>query len=284
MRASPRLGLVALAAFAACGRAPLDQPVGTEGAGGAAVAETSVVTCGGQRCATNQLCCILDGNCIDPASAATTCPRPTAPPPFSPPGARPCSSNVDCDADEFCVGVSTCLGPGACVARANCGTSTGATFCGCDGADYPNIQTACRAGVTTLGRNAACGKVAIKGDGNHDPIIYCGRDDQCPTGRVCCPIYGRCIDAALPELCTPPPPGTRQACLTDKQCMIGTELCQSDAGCDAPGGCVSITPASCDGVLAPVCGCDGRTYTNGGCAAAAGTRVGREGACPPPPG
>jgi hypothetical protein len=300
---STRLRLAALltsALVAACGRIPLDGPA-TGGAGSAAAAgsgaagagsgaagagsgaagaptDMSGPACGKVHCAAKQICCLLDGSCIDPATAATACPRPPAPPDPSPPSARPCGSNADCAANEFCGTSLACLGPGTCMDRNNCGTSWGAKFCGCDGKTYPDVQTACRAGVSTGPRVGACGTVSRPGDADHDPLIFCARDDQCPAGLTCCAFYGKCVDPALPELCTPPPAGTRSSCVTDRQCDPMFEFCEGP-GCSGPGGCMSITSGSCTGVLDPVCGCDGKTYTSEGCTLATPVRTAHNGAC-----
>lgn len=282
--------LIVVGALVACGRVSLDPPASgaagtTAVAGGAGAAgtapDTSGVACGKVHCAAKQVCCILNANCIDPATAALTCPKPSAPPKPSVPGARACGSNADCGTNEFCgTDDITCLGPGICQDRSNCGTSGGAPFCGCDGVTYPNVQTACRAGITTGARVGACGTVSRPGDADHDSVVYCGRDDQCPAGLICCAIYGKCVDPALPVLCTPPPASTRSACASDRQCDPMFEFCQGP-GCSGPGGCVSVG-GLCNGVLEPVCGCDGKTYTNESCTLAIPTRTAHAGACAPP--
>ena len=280
------IAVTAVVLTAACGRVslgpPTDSTVDTAGASGSGGegANTSGPACGDHRCAATQICCILDGTCIDPTSAATSCTKPTVLPRGALPGTRTCGSNADCTATEFCEPSIGCLcGPGTCVERNNCGTSTGGAWCGCDGVSYPNVQTACRKGVKPQGPGA-CGSVSTPGDTNHDPMIFCGSDIQCPNGLTCCPINGRCLDPTLPELCAPPPSGARQACLTDRQCFAEVEFCNGP-GCSGPGGCV-VAGGLCSGVLDPVCGCDGKTYTDDSCTLPAGVRTAHMGPCETP--
>ena len=122
-----------------------------------------------------------------------------------------------------------------------------------------------------------CGTISTPSADGHDAIIFCGQDNQCPAGQLCCPIYGRCVDATLPALCTPPPPGTFQSCLTDRQCP-DFQFCDG-TGCAGPGGCFVPSPSYCTGVEQEVCGCDGKSYLNAGCARAAGVRVSMTGGC-----
>jgi hypothetical protein len=239
-----------------------------------------VVRCGGVMCPTGQICCLVNGNCIDPSTAGTNCQKPSAP---SSGGAISCASNADCRPSEFCSTAlaSLCQGPGTCQSRSNCGSSSGsAQYCGCDGANYPDIQSACRAGVDVLA-DSPCGTPVAQGGpgaiGPRDPVTYCARADQCPRGQQCCSITGRCYDASIPYLCTLPPQGTSISCFEDRQCN-GFEFC-SGSGCSGPGGCLAFAVGDCGGELKPVCGCDGKSYTNAGCATAVGVRIAGDGAC-----
>ena len=86
---------------------------------------------------------------------------------------------------------------------------------------------------------------------------------------------------------TPPPPppaaagqscGTRGAspCPTDQFCSYGPgDECGAT---DKPGHCMA-KPAACPRIVAPVCGCDGKTYNNGCEAATSLTGVKDNGAC-----
>ena len=238
--------------------------------------------CGGVTCAVNQICCLLNGKCVDPTTVSSTCTKPSVPTPdaSSTGAAAVCASNADCAATQFCAPTSAilCQGPGTCRSRSNCGSSSGAQFCGCDGVTYPDLQTACRAGIPIIASNA-CGTSVDQEPpgalGPRDPVTYCATSGQCPQGQQCCSITGRCYDASVPYLCTFPPPGSSLSCLEDKQC--GPFQFCSGPGCSGPGGCVS--PGSCGGELKAVCGCDGKSYTNAGCALAVAVRVAGAGVC-----
>jgi hypothetical protein len=174
-----------------------------------------------------------------------------------------------------------CLGPGYCVANDNCGGS-GVPVCGCNGVTYPNKQTACGAGVAVIGFGE-CGKTQVIGAAGASGgkiVTYCATNAMCPPGEQCCSITGQCYDPALPALCSFPPEGTSFPCVDDGQCLDGPEYCFAET-CDAPGGCVSVPgTGSCTGEVDPVCGCNGKTYLNKGCAAVDGVRVAHAGQCP----
>lgn len=74
-------------------------------------------------------------------------------------------------------------------------------------------------------------------------------------------------------------PPTEGACLTDAECKDG-ELCARPMGlCGGEGKCTP-KPEGCSEVFAPVCGCDGVTYTAGECSAQAqGMNVAYFGEC-----
>lgn len=65
-------------------------------------------------------------------------------------------------------------------------------------------------------------------------------------------------------------------CSSNDQCNTG-EYCHK-SGCDGTGVCNEI-PSGCIDVWAPVCGCDGVTYSNSCYAAAAGVTINHEGEC-----
>jgi len=280
---------VAALAFAACGRSPIEaaangaaSPIDAGGgAAGSGARPLGKVVCGGATCFVGQVCCVANGQCVEQATETTTCPKPDTTPMF---GLTACGSNADCAADELCAPKESCTGSGVCFERSNCGSSTGtAAFCGCDGVAYPSIQAACLVGQHPISRPGGCGvpiaRETFTGESPRDPVIYCGFDQQCPAGQKCCAITGRCFDETIPYLCTPAPMGTLAPCLEDRQCDAG-EYCFGD-GCSGPGGCVAEA-GQCDGLLAPVCGCDGKTYVSESCAIPAGVRVAHMGSCETP--
>ncbi len=238
-------------------------------------------TCGGLMCAPDQDCCLTTSTCFDPLTE--TCPD--LPTTGAPEGTTPCSANTDCAPSEFCTGINPwiCGGPGYCLGRDQCGTCSGSpcVSCGCNGVTYPNRQTACMQGVRTpLIPNGGHGCGEPVGDVFQAVVTFCGDDSMCPAGQSCCFITGRCYDASVPALCSYPPEPTTVPCVDGGPCVLDQQYCQG-IGCDAPGGCVNkASPETCTGQVAQICGCDGATYLNQGCAEVAGVRVASQGPCP----
>lgn len=72
--------------------------------------------------------------------------------------------------------------------------------------------------------------------------------------------------------------GAEKACQTNKQCKAGN-YCAKDTGqCDAEGVCAQ-RPQICPFVVAPVCGCNNKTYNNGCLAHRAGVNIKHDGKC-----
>jgi hypothetical protein len=153
--------------------------------------------CGGLECAPNEVCCLVDLTCVD-SSQPGACSG-DAPPGYGDPSTSHCSSNADCDATEFCRLyniMSVCGGTGSCISRSFCGGCLSDTceVCGCDGKNYPDMQTACLAGTNIL--EGACGtEISLSDDGSPPrTLTRCGTDADCSSGELCCGFTGSCFD------------------------------------------------------------------------------------------
>jgi hypothetical protein len=110
--------------------------------------------------------------------------------------------------------------------------------------------------------------------------------DLCEDTCEACPVHD-CLPGTQPvdldsdgctDSCGPGP----FACSLDADCDDPALYCARGTGeCRGPGAC-ERTSEICTEQYAPVCGCDGRTYSNHCYAGAAGVNVATEGPCPCP--
>lgn len=105
------------------------------------------------------------------------------------------------------------------------------------------------------------------------PVCGC---DQVTYGNECEAAAAGVSVLALGKCASEPskPPG----CMSSKDCTLHGQYCNMDSTCSGPGSC-NMTPEFCPMNYKPVCGCNGRTYSNKCFAHSGGQSVLFDGPC-----
>lgn len=179
-------------------------------------------------------------------------------------GVGACVSSSECAAGEECVYPDTgCARSGRCAPIIQCLRAE--PFCGCDG----RTAMGCVPGGPTAHRGACATPDAGV---SRCAAVLCG------PGTACCESTGRCYDTRCLACCMPMADAGVQpgSCGSNRDCAAGA-FCAAPS-CGGAGSCES-RPEVCPGIYAPVCGCDGRTYSSGCVAASQGVNTAHVGEC-----
>jgi len=243
---------------------------------------------GARSCAEAGGTCFCEGGPplgyeVAPVPLSITCPQP---PPgaaactqacYLPVAAKPCTDKAstcvagticDLDVPGRCFGSTAA---GTCLVKPTSCPQGGERVCGCHGKTYNNDCFRQLAGIQLDHKGgcvpgAACGASA------------CGAGQSCCTdcagNRFC--EQGACSGVPSPcESC-----GGARTCPSDSYCATNAAG-DFRSRCNPMGsGYCAPRPTTCSAATAPVCGCDGQTYTNDCLRRMAGVNLNHTGACP----
>ena len=210
-----------------------------------------------------------------------------------------CWSNDMCDDADYCFFHVCAVETGVCVARPTVCPDIWDPVCGCDGITYANECIAALQGMS-VDHEGACEQDYCWTNEMCDDADYCYYEDcglemgYCvprPTDCPWCwdPVCG-CDGETYPNECIAAWEGMSvdyvgvcagHTCVEHGECAEGHYCAKNMGDCEGEGYCTEIPDDPCPMFWAPVCGCDGQTYSNTCWAQAAGVNVDHEGECGP---
>jgi len=214
------------------------------------------------------------------------------------------STPTVCPKGTFCAQADgICGGLGVCTTKPAACPRIVKPVCSCSNQTFGNDCEAQQAGQNVLYQGACAGSDNCTNSTNCHPQFeycnygfgHCKGQGRCAAVPVVCPavvsfVCG-CDGRSYENPCHAAAADTSivgvgrcprlPSCLSDGACgKNGTEYCMFPQGqCGGTGTCTAI-PSVCPGIVMPVCGCDGKTYTNSCKAAVALVSVKARGACP----
>jgi hypothetical protein len=209
-----------------------------------------------------------------------------------------CVTNATCGRSEYCMFESGCTGMGECTPTPVACEDIWDPVCGCDGLTYGNECEAATARVN-VAAEGECSDTGCRDDSGCARGSFC-HYEECTAPGLChrrpeagcepteAPVCG-CDGTTYLNECEAATVGESVRsegacagdCLTNEECGR-RDYCIKTDGCDSLGVC-GPRPGICPGIFDPVCGCDGRTYSNSCEASASGVNVKTVGECPPDP-
>ncbi len=215
-----------------------------------------------------------------------------------------CKTDLDCDSDSYCFFKEGCSAeetgePGVCEERPPIESCPRLwdPVCGCDGNTYANDCEAAAAGVNVDYRGE-CAPTYCWDNSMCQKDEYCYFADCALETGVCeerpeaCadvwdPVCG-CDGKTYSNACYAASAGMsvdyEGECRPAAESCLDNTMCAADQycyyeGCGANSGLCADRPNACEEVWKPVCGCDGRTYSNECFAAMYGVSVDYDGEC-----